>query len=345
MFARIICCALTTTAIGCSFGGSSGDKPEPLGGSLTVTGDVVDFQTREAVASSVSVSSSGITPPPTISTKGSEFTLTDVPEHSIFQLLASASEYSPTFSEVIEVTDQDLDGVKAPAIKASYIEAIATAFGITPTATKGIVIVKLVDRDGKARAGIAASQLVLASAAKGPYFLDAQGNPAVGAQMTTMSGYAVWFEVAPGAAQAAQTAAATVTVNMPASPVAAASVTLATAVVIDGAAPALPKNVSLSGDVMPIFTNRGCLGCHGASGPGSDLGGLDLNGGANKVFGELVTERPGIRINTTTPEASLFLTKPLREEPPNHPTAIFQNTLDADYLKILVWIKEGAKNN
>jgi mono/diheme cytochrome c family protein len=343
MFARIICCALTTIAIGCSSAGN--EKDEPLGGSLTVTGGVVDFQTREAVASGVSVTSSGLTTPPVISVQGSMFTLTDVPEHSIFQLLASASDYSPTFSEVIEVTDHDIDDVKAPVIKASYIEAIATAFGVTRTAAKGIVIVKIVDRDGKPRAGVAASQLVLAGAAMGPYFLDAQGNAAVGAQATSMSGYAVWFEVAPGATQAAQAANATVTVDMPASPVAAASVTLATAVVIDCAAPPLPTNVSLATQVLPIFTNRGCLACHGANGPGSDLGGLDLNGGANKVFSELVTERPGIRINTTTPEASLFLTKPLREEPPNHPTAIFQNTLDADYLKILVWIKEGAKNN
>ncbi|HLL25702.1 MAG TPA: hypothetical protein VK427_26375, partial [Kofleriaceae bacterium] len=60
---------------------------------------------------------------------------------------------------------------------------------------------------------------------------------------------------------------------------------------------------------------------------------------------ELVTERAGVRVNTTTPAASLILTKPLREEPPNHQTATFQNAQDPDYLKLLVWISEGAKNN
>lgn len=344
MLARhLLFCALATLAIACGGGDDSGDAP--LGGSLTVTGDVVDFQNGAAVGTGVSVTASGITPPPMIAAQGSMFTITEVPEYSVFQILASATDYRPTFSEVIEVTNQNITGTKARVVKASYIDGIATAFGITPTAAKGIVIVKLVDANGMPRANIPAGQLLLSGSTMGPYFLDAQGNAAVGAMMSTASGYAVWFECTPGITEAAQAAAATITVDMATSPVAGGSVTLAIAKVTDGAPMGLPTNVSFSMQVLPIFSLRGCLACHGASGPGSDLGGLDMNGGANKVYDELVNERLGIRVNKTTPANSLLLTKPVREEPPNHQTATFQNAQDADYLKILVWIREGAKNN
>ena len=45
----------------------------------------------------------------------------------------------------------------------------------------------------------------------------------------------------------------------------------------------LPMNVSFAKDVVPIFTNRGCVNCHSGNGPGKDLGGLQLSGGAAKV--------------------------------------------------------------
>ena len=341
--ARHLICAFVVAAVGCGGDDSGGDTP--LGGSLTVTGDVVDFQNGAAVSTGVSVTAAGITPPPTIMSTGSMFTITQVPENSVFQIKASAMDYRPTFSEVVSVTTSDVNGVKARVVKGSYLDALATAFGVTPTAAKGVVMVKLVDANGNPRAGIAATQLLLPGAGAGPFFLDANLNAGVGAQMTTASGYAVWFEVAEGTSEATQSAAATVTVDMAASPVAAASVTLAIAKVTDGAPSPKPTNVSFSGQILPIFTNRGCLACHGASGPGSDLGGLDLNGGANKVYGELVMEKPNIRVNKTMPAMSLVLSKPLAEQPPNHQTATFQNTNDPDYVKLIVWITEGAKAN
>jgi hypothetical protein len=154
----------------------------------------------------------------------------------------------------------------------------------------------------------------------------------------------VWFEVTPGITEATSSATANVTVNMPTSAVAAGSVTLANATVTDGAPPAMPTNVSFSGMVVPIFNARGCPACHSGNGGGKALGGLQLDGGVNKIYSECVTENP-LRVVTGTPETSLLLTKPLYESPPNHQTAIFQNKLDPDYIKIYVWIKEGAKNN
>ena len=344
MFARNLFCALVVVAIGCGGDDSSTSDGGPLGGSLTVTGDVVDFQGGAPVSAGVSVTASGITPPPMIATQGSSFTITQIPENALFQILSSATDYRPTFSEVIEVTTMDVTGVKARIVKSSYIDTIATAFGVTPSAAKGIVLVKLVDAQGNPRSGIAATSLDLPGATGGPHFLDANGNAAVGAQMSTASGLVVWFDVTPGITEATQSATANLTVSMATSPVAANTVTLANATVVDGAPPAMPTNVSFANMVVPIFTARGCVACHSGNGGGKDLGGLQLDGGVNKVYMECVTEDP-TRVVTATPETSLLLTKPLYESPPNHQTAIFQNKLDPDYVKIYVWIKEGAKNN
>jgi hypothetical protein len=345
MSARLLFCVFAVVGFGCGDDGLSGG--EPLGGSLTVTGQVVDFQGGAAVDSAVSVSASGITPPPTISTQGSTFTITDVPENSVFQILAAAPPtYRATFSQVVEVTTADIADVKAPVVKETYLASLASAFGVTPTAARGVLIVRLVDANGAPKAAVSAANLVMAGGPdlRGPFFLDAAGMPAPAVTASSASGLVVFFEVATGVVSTAQPATATVTIEMATSPVAAGSVTLADAKVIDGTPPVLPTNVSFAQQVFPIFTARGCVACHSGNGPGRDLGGLTLDGGANLVFKELTQERL-TRVVVATPETSTLLTKPLREEPPNHQTATFASPQDPDYAKIFVWIKEGAKDN
>jgi hypothetical protein len=136
---------------------------------------------------------------------------------------------------------------------------------------------------------------------------------------------------------------------MPVSPVEAGSVTLAQIAAADGA-PVLPRNVSFQNQILPIFRlvsegGRGCTACHSGGGIGKDLGGLMLDAGANLTYKELVQEDP-LRVQTAMPEKSQILTYPSRETPPDrHPNATFTGPLDPDYLKILVWIREGAKEN
>src|SRR5205085_4289763 len=80
---------LATSLSACLY--HSGDDPqgEPLGGSRTVTGKVVDFQSGTAVDGAASVSTSGVVPPPKVTVRGADFTIDGVPDNSTFQILAS----------------------------------------------------------------------------------------------------------------------------------------------------------------------------------------------------------------------------------------------------------------
>jgi hypothetical protein len=206
------------------------------------------------------------------------------------------------------------------------------------------MFVHLVDAAGKPRAGVAATNFTIAGAS-GPHFLDANLMPAPAATSSSSSGWAVFFEVPVGVATLGQPATATVTLDMAISPLNAGTVTIADAKVTDGTL-VLPTNVLFATQIVPIFNLRGCYVCHSGGGIGKDLGGLTLDGSANLIYKELVLERPDTRVRVAAPETSLVLTMPSRESPPDaHPNVTFTSGLDPDYLKLLVWIREGAKQN
>src|SRR5688500_14322211 len=81
---------------------------EPLGGSRTITGDVVDFQTGEPVLGAASVTTSALLPAPRVTVRGATYTLEGVPDNSTFQILASAPpDHRPSFGPSIEVLTED----------------------------------------------------------------------------------------------------------------------------------------------------------------------------------------------------------------------------------------------
>ncbi|HEU0033364.1 MAG TPA: hypothetical protein VFQ53_22185 [Kofleriaceae bacterium] len=320
------------------------DDGGPLGGSRTVTGEVVDFQTSTTLDGATSVSTAGVVPAPRVTSQGASFTIEGIPDNSTFQILAAAPPtHRATFSPAVEVVTTDVSGVKAPVVSETFLAGIASAFGVTPSAARGVLLARLVDANGAPRAGIASDQLVLAGG-DGPHFLDANLMAAPAAKQSSTSGWVVFFEVAPGLVQLGAAAAPTVTLDMAASPVNAGAVTLATIEVIDGA-PVLPTNVSFANQIVPIFSNRGCIACHSGGGIGKDLGGLKLDGGTNSIYSEVVDEDP-TRVVKTNPPTSLILTMPSPESPPDtHPNITFASANDPDYQKLLVWIREGARNN
>jgi len=320
--------------------------------SYQVTGTVVDFQTGDAIAGQASVSTTGLTPPPTVSVTGADFTITGVPPHSVFNPLVGAPpSYRNTFGAAAEVLDADLDGLIVDALSETYLASLVDAFGVTPSAAKGVLLARAVDDNGAPLEGIPASAFAIdgADGFVGPFFLDADLGPAPALDQTSPSGWAVFFEVSPGLVAVAAADGADYTMVMSSSPVAAATATLAM-VEVSGGAPIKPMNVSFSNDVVPIFIRRGCASCHSGGGIGKDLGGLMLDSGIPKTYQELTEEispNMGVtRVNLLDPEASLVLTFPSAETPPDdHPNVTFTGPSDTDYQTILAWIEEGALQN
>lgn len=311
-------------------------------GPVGIQGQVVDFQTGTQVTAT-DLTVSGLVPAPKVDLTGSSFTLEGVLQNSVFEVLAVAPAHRSTASQVV-VTMSAVNGVKAPAVSEAFVTTLATAFGTTPATDKGIVLLHLVDAAGKPRAGVAAASFTIAGTA-GPHFLDGNLMPAPAATTSSSSGWVVFFDVPAGLAGVSQGLNAAVTIDMPESPIAARVVTIVEGKVSDGA-PVLPSNVSFAAQIVPIFQNRGCHVCHSGNGPGKDLGGLTLDGSANLIYKELVLERPNTRVNVGKPETSLVLTMPSAETPPDaHPNVTFTGPRDPDYLKLLVWIREGAKQN
>jgi hypothetical protein len=334
--------ALVFTGAGCS--SDSVNSGGPLGGSLTVTGTVLDFETMQPVAGEPMLETSGLNPPPQITTNGADFTLTDIPEISAFQVRAELSPtYRATISPTILAVKANVSGAKAWAVSENFLGTLATGFGVSPNASAGILLVHLVGPDGTPKQNIAGSNIVV-TGGNGPHFLDATLHPST-ATTSSSSAWAVFFDVPAGTATLGQAANSTVTLAMDSEPIEAGTVTLANITVTDGAPPALPTNVSFANQIVPIFDNRGCVACHSGNGPGKDLGGLQLDGGTPKIYSELTQENP-LRVQTAMPEKSLVLTMPSAENPPDgHPNVTFTSPSDPDYQKLLVWIREGAKNN
>ncbi len=346
----LLCVFISLTAASCLFSSADPTDTEPLGGSRTVEGTVVDFETGQPISGAASVSTSGLVTATQITSQGAAFTIKGVPDNSAFQILAAAPPtYRATFSEAVIVEDDDLRGVTATVVSETFLSALATGFGVSPTAARGVLLARVVNAAGQPLAGVTKANFVLDASVEGPYFLGDNRQPAPTANATSASGWVVWFEVTPGLATLAASAGATATLDMAVSPINAGTVTLAKIRAAQGA-PVMPTNVSFANQVFPIFElvakgGRGCVACHSGNGVGRDLGGLTLDGSANLVYKELREEDPG-RVLLLMAEKSQLLTYPSREDPPDrHPNVTFTGPLDPDYLKILVWIKEGAKDN
>src|SRR6185436_6053377 len=105
----LLCVLITVTASSCGiFSSEDPGDDEPLGGSRTVEGTVVDFESGQPITGSASVSTSGLMPDPMITTQGAAFTIRGVPENSAFQILASAPAHRPTFSASVLVESDDV---------------------------------------------------------------------------------------------------------------------------------------------------------------------------------------------------------------------------------------------
>jgi hypothetical protein len=331
-------------------GGTAGGQVQPQ--TVTVSGTVVDFETGSPVAGSATLSATGLVPAPTISTTAAEFKIEGVAPYSTFYLLAgSPPTYRNTYNAATEVEASDVSGVEQAVVSETLLAKLEDAFGIKSAAGTGVMIALAVDEVGTPKAGVPAAAFTVNDAPppRPPSFLDAQLGPAPGMTATSASGYVIFYDIPAGSATIGAAMGSGYTIVGAQTPTAASVVSLVTLQVTAGD-PVLPKNVSFSTQVVPIFNKRGCEVCHSGNSPGADLGNLSLNGSDNSIYKELTQELSknfGIkRIDLMAPEKSLVLTMPSLEDPPDpHPNVTFTGAADPDYLLLLSWIKEGAKQN
>jgi hypothetical protein len=332
------------------YGGCTDEDGGTDPGGLAVSGQVVDFATGEVIAGTASVSTRGLDPAPVVIVDGAAFAMDPIPANSLFHVLSAAPPTHRATYAGVEVLDASLEGIEVPALAESYLATLSTGFGVSPTAARGVLLARAVDATGQPRAGVSGAAFTVPPGARGPFFLDAQLQPAPAATATSASGWVVFFELEPGLVGLTAAANAQVTLEMAQSPVAPAAATIARVVVTDGAN-VLPTNVSFQTQVRPIFQLRGCEACHSGSGPGRDLGNLTLDGSPQLIYRELVEEEGALtvgprRIDLQMPEMSQVLTMPSAEDPPDrHPNVTFTGPNDPDYQLLLVWIREGARQN
>src|ERR1044071_3650967 len=135
MLARcLIVAALVGT--GCTFD-SSGDPVADETAPLAVRGQVVDFQTGAAVTIT-DLTISELAPLPQVDLQGASFTLTGVSRNAAFDLLAVAAGHRSTLSQVV-VTDGDVEALEVPVVADAFVTGLASAFGVAPSPTRGIV--------------------------------------------------------------------------------------------------------------------------------------------------------------------------------------------------------------
>ncbi|HEX8950238.1 MAG TPA: hypothetical protein VF945_00265 [Polyangia bacterium] len=333
-------------------GGSVGGVNVPFAPSaLNVSGQLLELDTQKPLAGSITMATAALVPTPDVTISGSTFALANVPPYATFFLIAgSPPDHLLTYNTPTTVTNADLTGVNAYVVASAYVAKLRSAFGVTAQAGTATVFVQALDSAGKPQAGIPATSVLLgASGVKGPFFVDSTMQPTANATSTSASGWLVYFDVPAGTLKLA--GGTGYTVQAADTPTVGDAVSLIAATVQKGTSPTPPpSNVSFQTSVMPIFINRGCYNCHSGNGDGRRLGGLVLDNAAQRVWTALVqTISPNFgvtRVNLTDPPKSLVLTMPSYENPPDaHPTVVFTSSSDPDYVKILTWIKEGAKFN
>lgn len=149
-------------------------------------------------------------------------------------------------------------------------------------------------------------------------------------------------------------------------PVQAGNVSLVTLYTQDVVPPPPLDLVDFDTDIYPLFTTFGCTACHYAGGPGAVYADpvnqqypADFTAGEDQVYAYLTA--PGTtcgapqdpnnprdplpapyRVCVDYPKRAKLATKPLYEEPANHPNASFLNDNDPNLILLETWMEQGA---
>lgn len=317
-------------------------------GTSAFTGQVKNYLTAAPV-DGVAVATQGITPPVSGTSDGAGSFEITVPVGSVFWVQTYKSGYAYTYDYVNM-------GAPAPSyeqnlyiVNQTDIDAMATAFGKTQYPGCGVVLAtaKVANNpQSNVTVGLTGKDY------EGPYYLGPDNTADPNANYTSTSGRFIFFNVCDTGLQTVTNGAIvqlTADGEYYASPkniqVFTNGLTVATLTVQAGGGPEPepdPDNViDFPTQIMPIFAKFACAGCHADDPNAAAYGtGLFFNEYPEEVYYNL-TNRPQV-VNIQYPDQSYLLTKPLYEDPPDHPNASFPDTYDPDYLQVLQWIESGA---
>ncbi len=348
-------------------GVDAGDVPDPPDAgpedpqALAVNGATMDY--REGVAiPGVSLQTAGIVdslgqPIAATSDLQGLFTFPDVPAASTFYVHASLDslelDYRPTQNEPVVVTDQPLQQ-NLYIVSEAFVGVQAATAGVLVEPLTSIVITDLRAPDGTPMEGLPLADITLTNAlgepvGDGPYFFGALGDIDPGLLVSTAFG---------GKARVAflnvPTGVHTLTALYPnpVDPLTPIPQTVSVTTIDDGAnlmllgatggPPPQPGQASFENDVYPLLQRAaeggdGCANCHRLGGVAAFLRFEE----EPAIVLQNILGRPGV-VDLLAPENSMLLSKPLYEDPPNHPNATYLDLLAPSYVLMMSWIEEGA---
>lgn len=336
--------------------------PNPNPTALNVTGMVMDYFTGDALAAA-SINTEGLNPALTATSETTgAYSLADVPPGSTFYASAVYGDnYYLTRNEPIVVVDQSVPDSNLYVLSMADVQRqYATVNMAMTTGTAPMSIADLRKNNGDPMIGIPAAGVTLLDALQqpvgdGPYFFAQTGDIATTALEPASADYGkgarvAFLNVPPGDY--------TLAVNyldgqgnpqVMQSPVHAVadgiSLILSGGQGVGGGGGGggpSPTALSFRNDIYPVLQKASlggiaCANCHTAGGLGAVL---PFDGTADDVYAAIMA-RPGV-VDLQVPVNSMLLSKPLYEDPPNHPNATFLTTDDPYYVLILTWIGQGA---
>ncbi len=330
----------------------------PLTTSAALTGKTIDYFGNVNLKAT-DLATDGLAPPLTVTSSATDATYSlDIPVGSLLYVVASKTGYRPTRSRPISVADQpvsqDVYAMSTVDVTRQY-----TTLGKTATPGTAVVIADLRMANGMPVTGIAPTGVALLDSANqpvpgivGPYVMGSAGD--VDPAATTATAYgtppstrAILLDVPPGSYTLAVTypgTAGNITDNTPITTTADGAV-----LALSGGVPAPTSSSTdphFAQDIWPKLQRAadgglGCANCHTAGGPAAILP-YDTDADTTLANMRNIT---GL-INATTPATSLFLVRPLYEQPPtpqDHPNATFLDVNDPNYKLFLLWITNGSK--
>lgn len=329
-------------------------------GYATLSGQVKNWLTN-AYVDGVQVSAAGLVPDPVPGTPPpgqGGYALDQVQVAGVFWAKTYKGGYVSTY-EYVKMPQGDYPNKTLYILGDADLQTLAQAYGKTPNPACGTVVAEVKNLANQGQANLKYVELTGVDY-EGPYFLNAGGQPDSTAPTTSASGRVVFFNVcSPGVTSVSPNTTARLTVedqnytvtapqylNIYAGSVTRGVVQVAPA----GDAPPPPppppppdELIDFTTHVYPILVKEGCAACHAAGGAAAGTG-LYMTGTPREIYDALKNDpvRGAVRVNLEYPQQSYLLTKPLYEEPPNHPNAAFPSTDHPDYVTILNWILQGA---